>query len=365
MRCPWQLAFLACVLGGLVEAEEPTSRLEVVTPRDDGIVATGINAGGEIVGFEWVDNKRIPDIIDQVPIVARGKTITPLPLLKGYTATFPAAISDGGWVVGRAGKPAPVNVAVPRRTQAFLWDAKGGIRGLGTVEGDNDSFASDITPDGRVISGFSVGPKRVRACVWERAGDGWKATALPHEFKLGANVVPISDNGRFLAAVDGEKPCLWSRLPSGQWSQHILGEPGSMVPRGVNNSATVVGVRFTLDGRTHAVIWTRESGIKRLGKPLGYVNSEANAVNNAGIVVGMVDGPNGSKIGPRAFVAQGGHVRIIDEAGPSFTSATAINDKGQVTGVFEKEEETERPGEPKAVPEKARDRPVPARKPAR
>jgi uncharacterized membrane protein len=348
----------------MVQAEEPTIRLEVVTPRDDGIVATGIDGKGEIVGFEWVENKRVAGIVDQVPIVARGKTITPLPLLTGYTATFPAAISDAGWVVGRAGKPAPLNVAVPLRNQAFLWDAKAGIRGLGTVEGDNDSFASDITPDGRVISGFAVGPNRVRACVWERAGGAWKATALPHEFKLGANVVPISDDGRYVAGVDGEKPCLWTRTSSGGWTLETIGEPASMVPRSVNNSATVVGVQFTLDGLVHAVIWTRESGIKRLGKPLGYVKSEANAVNNAGAIVGMVDGPNGSKIGPRAFVAQGRHVRIIDEAGPTFTSATAINDKGQVTGVFEKEEEDEaRPGEVKGVPGKPRDRPVPSRKP--
>jgi uncharacterized membrane protein len=353
MRYRWQIGFLACVLCGAVDAEEPTTRFQVVTPRDDGIVATGINAKGEVVGMEWVENKRIAGIVDEAPMLARGKAITRLPLLEGYTATFPAALSDAGWVVGRAGKPAPLGVAVPLRNQAFLWDAKGGMRGLGTVQGDNDSFASDITPDGRVISGFSVGNNRVRACIWERAGALWKATPLPHEFKLGATVVPISDDGKYVAGVDGEKPCLWSRSGSGGWMLETIGEPGSMVPRSVNNSATVVGIRFTLDGLTHAVIWTRGTGIKRLGKPIGYVKSEANAVNNAGVVVGMVDGSNGSKIGPRAFVAQGTHVRILDEGGPTFTSATAINDQGQVTGVFEKEEEDVPPGKLKDVSKKA------------
>jgi uncharacterized membrane protein len=348
-RIVWLVGILARLLCGQILADEPINKLEVVSPKDDGIEATGINAKGEIVGFEWVENSKLPGIVDQAPILARGKTITRLPLLAGYTATFPAAISDDGYVVGRAGKPAPIGVAVPLRNQAFIWDAKGGMRGLGTLEGDNASFASDITPDGRYISGFSVGENRVRACVWERAVADWKATALPHSFKLGANVVPISDNGRFVAGVDGEKPCLWSRLPSGQWSQHIIGEPGSMLPRAVNNSGKVVGVRFTPDGLTHAVAWTRETGLRRLGKPIGYVKSEASAINNRGVVVGMVDGPNGSKIGPRAFVSHDRHVRIIDEAGPSFTSATAINDNGQVTGVFEKEEETEQPATKKAA----------------
>jgi probable HAF family extracellular repeat protein len=69
------------------------------------------------------------------------------------------------------------------------------------------------------------------------------------------------------------------------------------------------------------------------------VRSEADAVNNDGVVVGMVDGPNGSKIGPNAFVYEEGRLRLLDEGGPAFTAATAINDRGQVAGVLEKEEE--------------------------
>jgi hypothetical protein len=85
-------------------------------------------------------------------------------------------------------------------------------------------------------------------------------------------------------------------------------------------------------------IWTRRGGIKPLEVPEGYVRSEANAVNNDGVVVGMVDGPNGSEIGPDAFVYEEGRLRLIDEGGPAFTAATAINDQGQVAGVMEKEE---------------------------
>ena len=82
-------------------------------------------------------------------------------------------------------------------------------------------------------------------------------------------------------------------------------------------------------------------GITRLEKPKGYVRSEANAINNAGVVVGMIDGPGGSAIGPNAFVYEKGRFRVIDECGPAFTSATAINDAGQVAGVLDKEDATE------------------------
>jgi hypothetical protein len=354
MRLSWLAGAVAWVLACQGHCDEPKTKLEIVTPRPEGIVATGINGRGDIVGFEWVESDRFPGVIDQVPIYAQGKKISRLPLLQGYTATFPAALSDDGVVVGRAGKPAPVGVVVPLRNQAFVWDAGSGMRGLGVLEGDTASFACDITADGRGISGFSIGDNRIRACIWERDGKGWKATALPYVSRLGSNMVVISDSGNHVAAVDGEKPCLWSQLPAGQWKQEFIGGPGSLVPRSVNNSGLVVGLRFTPDGLTHAVVWSRGTGQKMLEKPEGYVRSEALAVNNQGIVVGLVDGPGGSKIGPSAFVYEAGKLRLLDEGGSIFGSATAINDRGQVTGVFDKEEEPEKPRAPIEVRKKAR-----------
>jgi uncharacterized membrane protein len=346
MRCDWQIVAAALALCGPLRGDEPGHQFQIVAPKTDGINAVAINAHGDIVGFEWVESKRIPGVVDEQPFFARGKTITRLPLLHGYTATFPAAVSNDGTVVGRSSKPAPLGVAVPLRNQAFLWTAEQGMRGLGVLEGDTASIASDITSDGRRISGFSVGDSRIRACIWERTGNGWKATALPFVSNLGSNVVAMSDDGKHVSAVDGEKPVLWTQLTDGQWKEEFIGVPGSFVPRGVNNSGVVVAVRFTFDGLTHAVIWSRETGQKQLEKPQGYVRSEALAVNNEGIVVGMVDGPGGSKIGPNAFVYEQGRLRLLEEGGPSFASAQAINDHRQVTGVFEKVEEDENPAEP-------------------
>jgi uncharacterized membrane protein len=339
MRLLCFLTVLGLALSTPALAQPPAGKLQVITPKDDGIIATGINGRGEIVGFEWIEEKARPGVLEQTPFFAKGKDITYLPLLKGYTATFPAAVSDDGMVVGRSGKPAPPGVAVPLRNQAFLWDAKSGIRGLGTLPDDTASFASGITRDGRRISGFSVGTNRVRACVWDREGDAWKATALPQKDRLGSNTVPISDDGNFVAAVDGEVPCLWSRASSGEWTRKVISASASLVPRAVNNAGTVVGVKFTNDGDSHAVIWTSDDGYLELDKPKGYTRSEANAVNNAGAIVGMVDGPRGSKIGPNAFIYEKGRLRVLDEGGPNFTSATAINDHGQVAGVLEKPED--------------------------
>ena len=170
--------------------------------------------------------------------------------------------------------------------------------------------------------------------------------ALPQASRFGSNTVVISDNGRYVAAADGGVPCLWSEDASGVWTREVIGEAASLFPRAVNNAGTVVGLHFIPDGFPHAVVWTREGGIQVLAEPAGYVRSEASAVNNAGVVVGMVDGPGGSKIGPNAFVYEAGRLRLLDEAGPDFTAATAINDQGQVAGVLEKDEEPEPPAKP-------------------
>jgi probable HAF family extracellular repeat protein len=311
----------------------------VVTPKGEGIIATGINGRGDLVGFEWIEDKAHPAVVNQVPFYYKDKRITYLPVLEGYTATFPAAVSDEGLVVGRASKPAGLGARVHLRNQAVVWEARAGIRGLGALEGDSASFACGVSRDGRRISGYSVGDDRMRACVWERAGADWKGTALPHASRLGSTTVAISGDGRLIAAVDGGSPCLWSRDGAGRWTPELIGDPGAFVPRAVNDAGTVVGVQFTGDGLTHAFIWSRRAGAQRLAEPPGYVRSEALSINNQGVAVGMVDGPAGSKIGPNAFAYEGGRLRLLDEGGPSFGSATAINDRGQVAGVLEKKEE--------------------------
>jgi uncharacterized membrane protein len=330
---------VAVGLIAIAGADEPPKKYRVVTPKDDGIIASGINERGEIIGFDLLEEKDRPAVIAHVPFFASGKDVTHLPLLKGYTATFPTGVSDDGLVVGYVSRPIDPRRPDPLRNQAFLWDTHGGIRGLGVPEGFSTSFATGITRDGRRISGYAVGGNGMRAHVWDREGEGWKAVALPHGRGLDSNAVLISGDGRFVAAVDGGSPCLWNREASGRWARESIGDFGSLVPRSVNNSGSVVGVRFTPDGLTHAIVWTRSGGQRRLAPPEGYVRSEALAINNHDVVVGMIDGPRGSKIGPNGFIHEGGRLRILDEGGPNFASATAINDRGEIAGVMEKPEE--------------------------
>jgi uncharacterized membrane protein len=333
-------------LTALAAAAQPAKNYQLVTPRDIDIVATGINERGDIVGFESTENRKNPGVIDEVPFYASGKDMTHLPLLAGYTATSPAGVSDDGLVVGYVSKPiSPVRRGTGSN-QAFVWDVRAGIRGIGMPEGDLSSFASGISRDGRRISGYSVGPNRTRACIWERDGEAWKAAVLPESAQLGSTRVPISGDGRFIAAVEADSPCLWTRDASGRWTREVIGKVGSIFPRAVNDAGTVVGARYTPDGLTRAMVWSRSRGLRPLATPLGYVKSEALAVNNRDVIVGMVDGPAGGKLGPNAFVYDEGPLRILDEWGPNFASATVINDRGQIGGVLEKKEDEE-PADPR------------------
>lgn len=346
MRRSSLLAAMTIGLTGVAPAQDPPPPFSIVAPRPNGIVAADINDRGEIVGFEWTEPDDRPGEIHEKPFLARDGAMTYLPTLDGYTATSPAAISDTGQVAGRASKPAPRGVRVTLRNQAFVWDAEGGIRGLGALPDDNASAATGITRDGRRVSGFSVGDGRFRACYWEREGDGWRAAALPSESPLGSNVVAISGDGRWIAAVDGEVPCLWHEEAPGRWVREVLGPPGSLIPRAVNDRGTVVGLRHNPDGNSDAVVRDRAGDMRLIPKPEGYTRAEANAVNNAGVVVGMIDGPRGSEIGPRGFAFEAGALQILDSGGLPLTAATAINDRRQVAGVLEKEEDDDT-----AVPE--------------
>lgn len=320
-------------------ADPRFEKLQIVTPRDDRISAVDLNARGDVAGTEWAEDAADSNIVMEFPFLARGKAMTRLPLLEGYTATFPAAVSDAGVVVGRSSKPGSIQRRVLFRNQAFVWDAKSGIRGLGGAPGGVASIASGISRDGARISGYSVGDGRITPCVWDRVGDSWKATLLPQQERLGPSVVAISGDGRYVAALDGAVPCVWSQTGDGAWTREPIGDPGALVPRAVNSSAVVVGFTIDAHSRKHAVVRTREAGCMRVPEPDGFVQSEAHDVNNDGAVVGIIERDADGELEPRAFIFHGDRLRLIDEGGPNFIDATAINDAWQVAGVFERDEE--------------------------
>ncbi|MBI1321939.1 HAF repeat-containing protein [bacterium] len=330
-------------------ADEPKPPIYRVVPEKDRhkIVAIGLNSAGDLLAFRWTPENGDENVLEQAPMLFEAKTAkeTRIPLLKGYTATLPAALSDTRVVIGRASRPSVNNAGqrLPFPGVAFVWDEKSGIRSLGALPDDAMSHADSISADGNLVTGISIGPNRVRACVWQRKGETWEIRPLPQEtMHLNSQKIAISPNGKYAVGVDGRKPTLWTRGNDGEWTRETIGDTDSMITRAVNDNAFVAGFRFEQDARTsrNALIWSRETGMKVIERPKGYVYAELNAINNRNVAVGFVDGPHGSEIGPNACVTENGRLRIFAEH-PEFSSATAIDDKGNIAGTFEEKE----PGE--------------------
>jgi probable HAF family extracellular repeat protein len=64
----------------------------------------------------------------------------------------------------------------------------------------------------------------------------------------------------------------------------------------------------------------------------GSQDTQADAINNAGVIVGAYDINNS---GPHGFIHQNGMFKNIDVPGGSFTYPTAINNKGVVAGYYQ------------------------------
>jgi hypothetical protein len=349
---PIRSLLAVALLGGLAPAQEPppvATRYTLVAPRTDGLLAVALNGRGDLTGFHMEPRDGNPDVLEEAPFFAREGLYLRLPLLATYTSTFPAGLSDTGVVVGRASKPVVPGVPTPMANQAFAWTAETGIRGLGVAPPDVSSLATGISRDGRRIAGIGVGAGGRRAVLWERDGDRWKAVVLPGGDGLESNSLVISPDGRRLAALRGGRPTLWTESDGGRWDVQTLDDGAfHFAPRGVNDGGTVVGLRNEPDGTRRAVVWAPGRGATILEPPPGFVHAEASAINNAGAVVGQVDGPHGEAPGPRAFVFEGGRLRLLDEGGPRFSWATTVNDAGQVSGVLEEPEEL--PAEPALPP---------------
>ena len=177
--CAWLTGAATVILSWQAQGDEPKKKHQIVSPRDVGINATGINGRGDVVGFEWIASKKYPGVIEQVPFFASGKTITYLTAPEGYTAFFPAAVSDDGVVVGHAGKPAP------RGRSRCGTRRSSGIRRLectGLACWPTTWFRMPATS--QPTPGASAGIPSARIGYGPASGTGtagWKGAALPHD----------------------------------------------------------------------------------------------------------------------------------------------------------------------------------------
>lgn len=228
---------------------------------------------------------------------------------------------------------------------------------LGTLEGDESSWPSDINEDGWVV-GSSYGAIDYHAVLW-KPGAAINRLEAP-KGQVGSSAAHVSDDGVILVWSTDHEPFLWWH---GQAVSIRAQVPG---PVGMNDHADVVGGsqdRLVLWARgrvteipglgghwsrvvdvndadtvigygeapgttyTHPFVW--RNGVTRdLGTLPHMTQCDAAAISNSGIVVGTCYSPEASQ----AYTTRLGVMRALTPPEPVTVYPRGINDLGFVVG---------------------------------
>ena len=297
--------------------------------------ATDINDLGQVVGTS--DN-----IAGHFRAVLLSESAAPQDLGSlGGVQSFANAINDHGEVVG-------FSDTAGGETHAFLWNADNGMLDLGTLPGESSSFANDINDFSQVVGSSGTAFLWDGGLMIDLGTLGGTINSAAHGINNRGQVVGISNTaaGEFHAFaltpedtdLDGV-PDLWNRDVDVNGSNDLMVDLGTIDLPGsqavdINDQGQAVGWNVDVaTGELNAFLWTMADGMTDLGN-LGGVNPNARAINDFGQIVGVAD----ITAGTAAFVIlapDGDMVRIANT-----TSATDINNRGQIVGRMETGGET-------------------------
>lgn len=219
---------------------------------------------------------------------------------------------------------------------AFLRDTDGSVRDLGGLSGGVTSSANGINASGQVVGISDV----IVSGVSQRHGFIWDATHGMQDLgSLGglSSARRINEVGQvvgyYIGSAGKQNSYIWDRN-TGMQALRITG--GGNRANGLNDHGEVVGQ--SKDG-FGAFAWNAGSGLIGLPALVTGERIYAYDINNAGQIVGY--GGGGSRMGDRAVIWNfnpDGSVTatdlntIVPVDGWVLGAATAINEKGEITG---------------------------------
>ncbi|MBX7132736.1 MAG: hypothetical protein K1X67_08685 [Fimbriimonadaceae bacterium] len=319
----------AAALGGLASAT-PSTRYTIIGLGDLPGGATyseglGLNDSGQVVGrshsafgnsaFIWDPINGMQDLGD---------------FPGGLSSSYATGINIHGHVAGYGSSLS---------NRGFLWTPEEGMQNLGDLPGGWDiSYAYAINDLGTVV-GYSYGATDYQGFIWSNGTmSPLPGLRSPTSFSHAYAVNNLNQVTGIASGLTGQVAFRWD-------SEHgmiDLGDlPGGNVNsrgNGINDQGQIVGWGSPALGR-RAVLWTESNAIVPLGDlPNGTGSNEANDINNWGVVVGKATILSGT----RGFIwtPEDGMVDLntllVPGQGFTITSATAINDNGQITGIATK-----------------------------
>lgn len=293
--------------------------------------AGAINGSGQVVGSSMTASGATHAFL------YTDGVMTSLGTLRGGTSSRATGINDLGQVVGSSG----VNEYGPQFRefqQGFVWQ-HGTMRALGSLfcpcnfnQRYGTSAAYAINASGQVVgdSGTAKGGAVRHAFLWH------SRVMLDLEGEPGSGATSraygINASGLVVGVLEG-RATLWQ----GGVVRDLGTLPGhaSSAARAINAAGQVVGESLAGPLQSRAVLW-HNGRTQDLGSLPGDAFSQANGINSGGHVVGWSRSANESV--SRAVLWQGNGTTDLnsllpDNSGWVLTSASGINDDGQIVGV--------------------------------
>ena len=308
--------------------------------------AIAVNAKLEILGTREIIDSGVGTVKN---FFRSGETETEIGVPKGFTNIEVQALSDSSLVVGYVSRPIG---SAGGSIHAFAWDGnKRNLVLLPTLPGDLSAHAQDVSADGTRVSGYSIGnnPPRMRPCVWQWNGpkETWECTVLTtiqdrNPFLQASHVI-ISPDGKRVAACITEREIsefivdsslhVWESDSQGQWIRRKISDE-QMAIKDMNDKGDMVG--SIIEGVASVACRMGLDGKLEKYSPLPNDESTiAYGINNAGVIVGMSDDPHGADGGPQAVLFQAGKTLPLPLPKDTVdSSALAINQAGVIAGLI-------------------------------
>lgn len=314
-----------CVLLTNALAGGPAYRLvDLGALKDHPIaLAKGISQEGLVVGSAVLSAE-----MQAQAVLFDRSTVHALGTLGGKVSVA-RAINKDSVVVGRSGLD-----GADRSMRAFVWTKKDGMQELPWQEG-RFSSASAINEEGVIVGAADNDQKDRHAVIWEVGKGGHDLGTLGGQY---SNATAVNKHkqvaGRSGLANQESHAFIWSE----EGGMRDLGalEGKLSGARAMNDRGDVVGYLTDSEGKVYAFLWDEKKGMRTLDKSLPETTfSIANAINNQGLVVGIVlmQGQHRAFVWDEELGMRDLNTLIDPELRWRLHYATAINNKGEIAGV--------------------------------